>query len=120
MKKIKNILLLQGVVIIYSISSVMSKLASGQKDDMLKFFLYFGLEIVFLGLYAVFWQQMIKRFDLTVAYANRAMVILWSLIWAVIFFKDSITVQNICGIVLVIVGTILVNVENTKEESADE
>lgn len=117
---IKNILLLQGVVIIYSISSVMSKLASAQKGEAFKFILFFGLEIVFLGIYAILWQQMIKRFELTVAYANRAMVILWSTLWAVVFFKDNITLQNICGIALVILGTVLVNMENDKENKQDE
>ena len=122
MNKIKNIVMLQGVVIIYSISSVMSKLASGTEGNVAKFILFFGLEFLFLGIYAILWQQMIKRFDLTVAYANRAMVILWSTIWAVIFFHNQITLQNICGILLVMLGTFLVNVGDTenKEEGRDD
>jgi len=46
-------------------------------------------------LYAIFWQQIIKRVDLSVAYANRSIAILWSMIWAALIFGEHISVQNI-------------------------
>ncbi len=111
---LKNILMLQGIIIIYTISSVMAKLASASKDEPLRFLLFFGLEFVILAVYAVLWQQMIKRFELSVAYANRSMAILWSMIWAVVFFHDRITLQNILGVGLVLLGTVIVNVDAGK------
>lgn len=110
-KSIKNILLLQAVVIIYSISSVMAKFASIYSSNTVLFLLFFGLEFVLLAVYAVLWQQMIKKFELSVAYTNRAMAILWSMIWAVIFFHDEITVQNICGVLLVLAGIVVINTD---------
>ena len=65
--KWKNILQLQAVVIIYTISSVMAKVASGHKEEHLLFLLFFGLEFILLGIYALLWQQMIKKFELSVA-----------------------------------------------------
>lgn len=118
LKKVKNVILLQGVVIIYTISSVMSKEASASKGQLLRFFFFFGMEFVFLGIYAVLWQQMIKRFELSVAYANRSMAVLWSMVWAVIFFHDTITVKNIVGVLLVVAGTAIVNMDT--KERADE
>lgn len=109
--KIKNIIMLQCVVVIYTISSVMSKIASMNKDNILKFLFFFGMEFIILGLYAVLWQQMIKRFQLSVAYANRSMSLIWSMVWAVVFFHDKITVNNIIGVMLVILGTVIVNSE---------
>lgn len=117
MKKVKNVLLLQGVVIIYTISSVMSKLASSNKESVIKFLFFFGMEFVLLGIYAILWQQMIKRFELSVAYANRSMSVLWSIIWAVIFFHDTITIKNIVGVILVIAGTIIINTDLDKAET---
>lgn len=119
MKKLplKNILLLQAVIIIYTISSVMAKLASANSGDMKRFLLFFGLEFVILGIYAILWQQMIKRFELSVAYANRAMAILWSMIWAVVFFHDRITIRNLVGVAIVMIGIILIN---TDKESGEE
>lgn len=116
---LKNILLLQAIIIIYTVSSVMAKLASGSKDDLLRMFLFLGMEFVILAIYAVLWQQMIKRFDLSVAYANRSMAILWSMIWAVIFFHDEITLRNILGVLMVLVGTVIVNLD-AREEAQDD
>lgn len=115
---LKNILLLQAIIIIYTVSSVMAKLASGSKDDMLRMFLFLGMEFVILAIYAVLWQQMIKRFDLSVAYANRSMAILWSMIWAVLFFHDEITVRNVLGVLIVLLGTVIINLD-AKEEQDD-
>ena len=112
--KWKNVLQLQAVVVIYTISSVMAKTASMHKDNKMLFLIFFGLEFVMLGVYAILWQQMIKRFELSVAYANRAMAILWSMIWAVIFFHDQITVRNLLGVAIVIAGIMLINTD--KEE----
>ena len=117
MKKIKNIALLQGVIIMYTVSSVMSKKASASDGDMLRFLFFFGMEFVILGIYALLWQQMIKRFELSVAYANRSMALFWSMIWAVVFFHDKITVKNIIGVLLVIIGNVIIN--SDKEERTD-
>ena len=111
---IKNLIQLQAVIIIYTISSIMAKFASANNGEPLRFILFFGLEFVFLGIYALLWQQMIKKFDLSVAYANRSMALLWSMIWAVIFFHDRITVKNIIGVILVMIGTIIINTEKVQ------
>lgn len=119
MRSLKNIILLQAVIVIYTISSVMSKEASKSAGNLTRFLFFFGMEFVILAVYAVLWQQMIKRFELSVAYANRSMAVVWSMVWAVVFFHDTITLQNIAGVLLVVIGTILVNSENAKEETDD-
>lgn len=115
----KNIMLLQGIIMIYTISSVMAKFASLNKDVLIKVLFFLGLEFLILVVYAVLWQQMIKRLDLSVAYANRSMAILWSMIWAVIFFHDEITMRNILGVILVLIGTVIVNMDARGEEQND-
>lgn len=109
--KIKDIVLLQGVIIIYTISGVMSKEASASGDDLTRFLVFFGLEFVLLGVYALLWQQMIKRFELSVAYANRSMAVVWSMVWAIVFFHDAITIQNIAGVVLVVAGIWIIDTD---------
>ena len=111
MKKIspKLILALQLVVMLYTLSSVAAKMASGQAFLSLPFIVYYGVEILILGFYAIAWQQIIKRCDLSVAYANRSMAILWSLVWTVIFFHEALTVKNIIGVLSVFAGTMIVN-----------
>lgn len=114
--KIKNVILLQGVVVIYTLSGIMSKNASANGDHPVKFLAFFGLEFVLLAIYAVLWQQMIKRFELSAAYANRSMAVLWSMLWAVLFFHDEITVKNMAGVLLVTAGTVIINTDGKDGE----
>lgn len=120
-KKLKNIILLQGVVIVYTFSGIMSKKASQNGNEPVKFLTFFALEFVILAFYALLWQQVIKHFELSVAYANRSMAILWSMLWAVVFFGDTITGKNILGVLLVLLGTIIINTDTKDlEEAADD
>lgn len=110
-----NIILLQVVVIIYTLTSIVGRKASGSELLSLQFILFYGLDIVILGIYAICWQQMIKKFDLSVAYANRAMAILWTAVWARFIFKDTIGIKQLIGILVVMIGTVVVNLEQPKE-----
>lgn len=116
---VKNIILLQAVVVIYTINSIIAKFATGADVFSLKFFLFYGAEVAVLGIYAICWQQMIKKFDLSIAYANRAMAILWTAIWALLIFRESISAKQAIGIVLVIIGTIVVNWQTNQENETD-
>lgn len=111
MKKIsiKNIILLQIIVGIYTLSGVAAKNASAFEVFSWQFIFFYGLEIAVLGIYAILWQQIIKKFDLSIAYANRAMAVVWSLLWAVVFFHETITMNNMIGVLIVLIGTIIVN-----------
>ena len=116
----KNILLLQAVVVIYTLSSVVAKFATGKELFSFSFFLFYGIEVAILGVYAILWQQMIKRFDLSVAYANRAMALLWSAVWAVVLFHENLTGKQLIGIALVIIGTVIVNADQSPAEKKEE
>lgn len=78
---LRDFAILQLVVLIYTSSTVISKIAaqSAESGNGWTFLLLYGAEIGVLGIYALCWQQVIKRVELSVAYANRAMALLWSL-----------------------------------------
>jgi len=101
--------LIQGAVALYSLSGVFSKLASAHLFMSMPFILLYALEIGCLGVYAILWQQIVKRHELSVAYVNRSLSLLWSMLWSVLFFKEKITVKNMIGAVIIITGVILVN-----------
>ena len=111
-KFIKNIIILQVIILIYTLSTVTAKFASNEEFLSLKFILFYVLEIFILGVYAILWQQIIKKFEISVAYANRAMSLLWSIVWAIVFFEEQITLKNVIGVIIVIAGTIIVNSED--------
>ncbi len=116
---IRDIIFLQAVIVIYSISNIVAKFASGQVFLSKQFFLFYGLEICALGVYAILWQQAIKKIELSIAYANKAMCVLWAMVWAVVIFHNEITVQNVIGVILVIAGTIVINSSENGEVSEE-
>lgn len=105
----KEIAALQFAVMIYTLSGVAAKNAALYEALSWPFLLCYGIEILILGIYAIIWQQLIKKIDLSIAYANRSMAILWSMIWAVIFFSEVITVRNMIGVIIVLAGTMIIN-----------
>ena len=109
--RLRDLFFLQCSVIIYTIAGVIGKFAAraSMADSAWSFLALYGLEIAVLGVYAILWQQMIKRFDLSVAYANRAAALLWSLLWAVLIFGEPVTGKKILGVGLVVLGTAVVN-----------
>ncbi len=109
---IRSIIFLQLIVIVYTFSTLFGKLATrGNEFFSPMFFLFLVLDVVVLGCYALLWQQALKRFDLNIAYANRSLAIIWSMIWSVVFLQETITVGNIVGAAIIITGTILVNTD---------
>ena len=40
------------------------------------------------------------------------MGLLWSIVWAILIFNDTITIKNVIGVLIVIIGTIIVNNED--------
>jgi multidrug transporter EmrE-like cation transporter len=103
------VLIIQLCVGVYSFSGVMAKMASGYAFFSAGFFGFYGAELLCLGVYAIAWQQILKRVDLSIAYSNRAIAILWMMLWSLWIFKEGISVQNICGVALILGGVVLVN-----------
>lgn len=102
-------LLLQAAVILYTCTDIAAKLASGYPFLSTGFVLCYGAEILILGVYAVCWQQIIKKVDISVAYSNRASAIFWSTLWAAAIFHEHISFRNMIGIILIFTGIWMVN-----------
>lgn len=93
---------------VYSLGGICSKLASQQNFLSFWFIFFYGLVILNLGVYALVWQQIIKYLPLNTAYANKAVTIVWGILWGFVFFHENITWNMILGAAIVIVGVILV------------
>ena len=109
-----DFLLLELSVLVYSLSTVAANMAS--KHDFLSFgyILFFGLDFVILAIYAILWQQIIKKFQLSIAYANKSMTLLWSMLWNFLIFSQGITPGKVCGVLLVMVGAVIMNLGGDK------
>ena len=114
-KNKKYIILLHILLLVYSISGVCSKAASGEEFPSVRFCLFYGGLVMILGVYAIFWQQIIKNLPLTFAYANKAVGILWTMLWGVLIFHESLKWNNIVGALIVFAGILLFTTEDQHE-----
>lgn len=92
---------------VYSLSSVCSKLAAGTQFLGVRFCLLYGGVILLLGIYALAWQQIIKRVPLTTAFANKAVTVAWGLVWGLLVFHEAVTPGKLAGVALVMAGVFL-------------
>lgn len=101
---------IQGIIFLYSIISILSKIASTylNKDFFMVGLVLFAM-LITLAIYAFFWQKILKKVDLSVAYVNKGMLLFWSLLWSVLLFNETITIYNLIGTVIIFVGILVVN-----------
>ena len=105
---IKNLISIHIVMAIFSISGVFSKLAANEEALTFKWIMYYGMVLVLLFVYAIVWQQIIKKMPIVTAYANKAVTVIWGIIWGTIIFNESVTIQKLIGAAIIIGGVYLV------------
>ena len=97
--------------LVYSFSGVLSKSAAQVPFLSKEFIVLYGALIVLMAGYALAWQQIIKRIPMTVAYANKAVLSGWTVVWGRLFFKESISVGKLIGVAIIISGVLLLTTE---------
>lgn len=106
-EQVKTLLCLHIMLMLYSLSGICSKMAADQPFFSFKFCLYYVVIIILLGVYAIGWQQMIKRLPLTMAFANKSVTVVWGMIWGYVIFHEPVTIGKVLGACLVIGGVVL-------------
>ena len=115
----KVFLALHLLLLLFAGTTVLSKLAAGEEFMSLKFCLFFGGEFVLLGVYALGWQQILKRLPLTVAYTNKAVTLVWSMVFGALLFREKIQIKQIIGCALAVAGVLLFVKADGEEGSHD-
>ena len=120
MSRVGNLFLLHVSIMIFSFTGIFSKLASGAWNEggltNPMVYVFLALMLLNCGVYALAWQRVIKHFDLSFAYANRSVYLLWSQLWAVAIFGEHLSVRNILGMLIVLIGVIVVSLSAKQEE----
>ncbi len=114
--KIKDFLFLQFTVLIYSLGSIFSKFASREAFLSFKYILFMGLMIFSLGIYAILYQQVLKKMPLTLAFANKGTTVLWSIVLGYLIFNEKVTLFNVLGASIVLLGIIIISKGGVKNE----
>ena len=100
--------MLQTGYLVFSFGGVMLKFASRYPLFSLPFMLLCAGSLFCVSVFALIWQQVLRRFDLMAAYAWRGTLFLWTFLWAVLFFGESVTTSNLLGVFAIVSGMILV------------
>lgn len=108
LKRINKYVYLHLLLFLFSFCAVFSKLAAQNEFMSIKFLIFYGISILILGIYAILWQQILKKFTLTTAFFNKAITIIWGMLWGMIFFKEEITINMLIGAIIVFIGIALV------------
>jgi drug/metabolite transporter (DMT)-like permease len=106
--KVANYILLHAGILFLSLSGIVSKTAAGAPFLSTRFILLYGLLLLMLFVYAILWQQILKRMKLTTAYYNKAIAIVWGILWGKLFFDEEIKWNMILGGMIVFIGIYLV------------
>lgn len=112
--KIRDYAFLHIILFIYSMGGVFSKLAAGKEFLSIGFFFFYGLVLATLFVYAVLWQQVLKKMPLTTAFLNKSVVVVWGIIWGAIFFSEEIKWNMVLGAIVIIIGICVVVSDNGK------
>jgi len=106
--KFKNYLFLHASLLLYSIGAIFAKTAASKELLSFEFVFFYGLFLLVLFVYAILWQQILKKMPLTVAFANKAIVIIWGILWGYLFFSETLRWGMLLGAVIIITGIYLV------------
>ena len=115
-----TLLFLHLLMAVYSCSSLFSKTAARYSFTDIHFLLCYAGMIGVLGIYAIGWQQVIKRIPLTSAYAHRAVTVVWGIVWGVLFFGEKVSSGKLLGAAMILAGIVLYARADFHQESENE
>jgi len=101
------VLALVGANLVYSCTSIFTKLSSLQEPLSLRYFLFLACAVAVLAVYSILWQQIIKRMPVSEAYMYKGTVLIFVMALSAILFGEAITVPNIIGAAMIVGGIVL-------------
>ena len=91
---------------LYACVGICTKMAALQPPMSWPYLLWFGGAVAIIGAYAILWQQILKRIELSTAYMFKGTTLIFTMLIAALLFGEAITLPNILGSVIIIVGII--------------
>ncbi len=101
-----DIVALVGINMLYACVGICTKKAALQSPMSWWYWLWFAGAVAVIGIYAMLWQQVLKRIELGTAYMFKGTSLIFTMLIAALLFGEAITVPNIIGSVIIIVGIV--------------
>lgn len=100
-------LALIGVNFVYACTGIFTKMASRHEMLSWAYLLWLAGAVVVMGVYALLWQQVLKRIDLSTAYMFKGTSLIFGLLIAWSILGEQITLNNMLGAAIIIAGIAL-------------
>lgn len=99
--------------LLYACVTLFTKYASQQEFGSVAYCLGLVGAIGVMGLYAICWQQILKRVELSTAYMFKGTSLIFIMLFAFALFGEPITIMNLIGAAVIIAGiTLFAKTEN--------
>lgn len=105
--KISKIIALLLINLLYASVGIFTKLASQQEFLSWAYIFSFSGAVAVIGIYAILWQQIIRKIELSTAYMFKGTTIIFTMLFAHRLFGEQITWNNIVGAAIIIIGIVL-------------
>ena len=96
-----------GINLLYACVTLFTKYASQHEFLSVAYCLDLAGAIAVMGAYAIGWQQILKHVELSTAYMFKGTSLIFVMLLAFAFFGEAITLMNIIGACVIIVGIAL-------------
>lgn len=106
-KPFQNYLALIGVNFVYACTGIFTKMASRQVFFSWSYIWWMAGAVGVIGVYALLWQQVLKRTELSLAYMFKGTGVIFGLLIAWFILGEQITLNNIIGAAIIIAGIAL-------------
>lgn len=119
MKKSRNLLsffFMHIAFLVYTLYPLLGKFATRYEMLSFQFVALYCVVFAILFLYAILWQQVLKRIPLTTAIANKSITIVWGMIFGLLLFGEGISLKMLIGAVLILSGILILSTEKEKPQ----
>ena len=98
---------LVGINLLYACVTLFTKYAAQHEFLSAAYCLGLCGAVGVLGLYAICWQQILKRIELSTAYMFKGTSLIFVMLLAFAIFGEAITTMNIIGACVIVLGIVL-------------
>ena len=105
--RLRDICALVGINMLYACVGICTKMAAMQVTFSWPYLLWFGGAVAIIGVYAILWQQILRHIELSTAYMFKGSTLIFTMLIAALIFGEVITIPNIVGSVIIIIGITL-------------
>ena len=120
MKKWISYIVLILAIAIYSTVGILTRCASMYPFMSWQYVLFVVGAVGVLGVYAIIWQQLIQRMEISLAYMFKGLGVVFALLICHYVFDEVITTRNILGAVVIIAGITLFALADARNDGVVE